>query len=112
MQTIVDQFNLSKWFGQEEARIKLVQAGYRGQAPYVTFLFFRMISPVVVFLVARPFYLFVVLNLDQPTIGQARHLHRRRLCRHAPAADVPEEQDPSAGNCRSSAPFPTRSTCC
>ena len=66
VQTIVDQFNLSKWFGQEEARIKLVQAGYRGNAPYVTFLFLRMISPVVC-LAASAFYLFVVLNLNQPT---------------------------------------------
>ena len=32
-----NSFNLNKWVGQEEAREKLVQAGYRGQAPYVTF---------------------------------------------------------------------------
>jgi tight adherence protein C len=65
MQTIVDQFNLSKWVGQEEARLKLVQAGYRGQAPYVTYLFFRMVTPVIM-LVACSFYIFVVLDLDQP----------------------------------------------
>src|SRR5580704_19702319 len=35
MKTVVDNFNLSKWVGQEEARAKLVQAGYRGQAPYI-----------------------------------------------------------------------------
>src|SRR3974390_636138 len=29
IQTVVDRFNLSKWFGQEEARLRLVQAGYR-----------------------------------------------------------------------------------
>ena len=45
MQTIVEQFNLNKWVGQEEARALLVQAGYRGQAPYVTFLFFRLVMP-------------------------------------------------------------------
>src|ERR1700681_51148 len=45
MQTIVEQFNLNKWVGQEEARALLVQAGYRGQAPYVTYLFFRMVMP-------------------------------------------------------------------
>src|SRR5215472_9669397 len=28
VQKIVDQFNLSKWVGQEEARLKLIQAGY------------------------------------------------------------------------------------
>jgi len=65
VQTIVDQFNLSKWVGQEEARLKLVQAGYRGQAPYVTYLFVRMVTPVVLFLFTL-FYLFVVLKLDHP----------------------------------------------
>jgi tight adherence protein C len=65
MQRVVEQFNLTKWLAQEEARDKLVQAGYRGQAPYVGFLFFRMITPVVLFLFTL-FYLFFVLNLDQP----------------------------------------------
>jgi tight adherence protein C len=65
MQTIVDQFNLKKWVGQEEARALLVQAGYRGQAPYVTYLFFRMIMPLVMLLVSL-FYVFVVLEIDQP----------------------------------------------
>src|ERR1700724_2386574 len=46
MQSIVDQFNLNKWVGQETARAMLVQAGYRGQAPYVTYLFFRMLMPI------------------------------------------------------------------
>src|SRR6478672_11543942 len=31
MQTIVEQFNLNKWLGQEAAIEKLVQAGFRGQ---------------------------------------------------------------------------------
>ncbi len=67
MKRVVDQFNLAKWVGQEEAREKLVQAGYRGQAPYVTFLFFRMVTPLVAFVVAL-FYLFVVLDINQPLI--------------------------------------------
>ena len=65
MQSIVDQFNLNKWVGQETARAMLVQAGYRGQAPYVTYLFFRMLMPAVL-LVFTVFYVFIVLNLDQP----------------------------------------------
>ena len=65
VQTIVDRFNLSKWLGQEEARLKLVQAGYRGQAPYVTFLFVRMVMPVAAFAFAA-FYVFVVLHMKQP----------------------------------------------
>jgi tight adherence protein C len=65
MQTIVDQFNLSKWVGQEEARLKLVQAGYRGQAPYVTYLFFRLVAPITM-VIATSVYIFGVLELDQP----------------------------------------------
>ncbi len=64
---IVDQFNLAKWVGQEEARAKLMQAGYRGQAPYVTFLFFRMVTPVVA-LVLTLVYMFVIIKVDQPAM--------------------------------------------
>ena len=65
MKRAVDNFNLSKWVGQEEAHALLMQAGYRGQAPYVTYLFFRMTMPVVM-LLGSVFYIFVVLNLDYP----------------------------------------------
>src|SRR5258707_7178841 len=67
MQSIVDQFNLNKWVGQETARAMLVQAGYRGQAPYVTYLFFRMLMPAVM-LVLSAFYVFIILHLDQPPL--------------------------------------------
>src|SRR5205085_9484860 len=66
MQTIVDRFNLRKWVGQEEARALLVQAGYRGQAPYITFLFFRLVMPTVM-LIGSLFYVFVFFKIDQPT---------------------------------------------
>jgi tight adherence protein C len=66
MQTIVERFNLKKWVGQEEARALLVQAGYRGHAPYVAYLFFRMVLPAAMLVIA-PFYVFVVLNMNQPT---------------------------------------------
>jgi tight adherence protein C len=65
MKRVVDQFNLAKWVGQETAREKLVQAGHRGQAPYVAYLFFRMVSPVVAFMVAV-FYIFFVMKTEQP----------------------------------------------
>jgi tight adherence protein C len=65
MKRVVDQFNLAKWVGQETAREKLIQAGHRGQAPYVAYLFFRMISPVIALMVAV-FYIFFVLKMDQP----------------------------------------------
>jgi tight adherence protein C len=66
IQTIVDRFNLTKWVGQEEARLKLVQAGYRGQAPYVTYLFFRMVTPVAAFVFAV-FYMFVLGSYQMAT---------------------------------------------
>jgi tight adherence protein C len=67
MQAVVNRFNLNKWLGQEEARDKLQQAGYRGQAPYVTFLFFRMVSPIATVSVAA-FYIFVMSQMDKPFI--------------------------------------------
>ena len=65
MKTIVEQFNLAKWVGQEQARAKLVQAGYRGQGPYVAYLFFRMVTPIAMLLFAVV-YLFVIAKFDQP----------------------------------------------
>ncbi|HEY4773871.1 MAG TPA: type II secretion system F family protein, partial [Xanthobacteraceae bacterium] len=65
MQTVVEQFNLSKWVGQEQARQKLVQAGYRGHGPYVAYLFFRMVTPLAL-LAFTLVYVFLVLNLEQP----------------------------------------------
>lgn len=61
----VDRFNLRKWVGQDEARIKLVQAGYRGEAPYITYLFFRMVTPSVMLLLSVV-YVFLILKLDYP----------------------------------------------
>ena len=65
MKKVVDDFNLNKWLGQEQARTLLMQAGFRGQAPYITYLFFRMAMPIVM-LLASLFYIFVVLKLDYP----------------------------------------------
>jgi tight adherence protein C len=70
MQTVVDRFNLSKWVGQEAAREKLLQAGYRGHGPYVAFLFFRMIVPLVM-LVGSLVYVFLILKWDQPASVKA-----------------------------------------
>jgi tight adherence protein C len=61
---VVEDFNLGKWLAQEAAREKLVMAGYRGQAPYVTFLFFRMVTPIVMF-IAAVLYVFVISHMQQ-----------------------------------------------
>lgn len=65
VQKVVEDFNLAKWVAQEEARDKLVMAGYRGQAPYMTFLFFRLVMPIV-FLIGSILYVFVIADLQQP----------------------------------------------
>ncbi len=67
MKTVVERFNLAKWLGQQEAREKLVQAGYRGQAAYITYLFFRMVAPIAI-LIFSLFYLFVIVDFEQPAL--------------------------------------------
>src|SRR5438270_12543891 len=46
---VVEDFNLTKWLAQESARDKLIMAGYRGHAPYITFLFAGLVAPFVRF---------------------------------------------------------------
>src|SRR4051812_44366486 len=65
MQKVVDQFNLNKWVGQEEARLKLQQAGYRGQAPYIPSLFVRLVPLFAAFL-PPVFYFFIFLDPHPP----------------------------------------------
>src|ERR1700735_4600939 len=62
---VVEDFNLGKWLAQEAARDKLVMAGYRGQAPYVTFLFFRLVTPIVLCF-AAVLYVFVISHMEKP----------------------------------------------
>jgi tight adherence protein C len=59
---VVEDFNLGKWLAQEAAREKLMQAGYRGQAPYITFLFFRLVTPILV-LIASVLYVFLISHM-------------------------------------------------
>lgn len=61
---VVEDFNLTKWLAQESAREKLVMAGYRGPAHYVTFLFARMVTPVVMF-IAAVLYVFVISHMEK-----------------------------------------------
>jgi len=61
---VVEDFNLTKWLAQEAARDKLIMAGYRGHAPYVTFLFARAVTPIVLFIGAA-LYVFVITQMDK-----------------------------------------------
>ena len=61
---VVSDFNLGKWLAQEAARDRLVMAGFRGEAPYITFLFFRLVTPVTM-CIAAIVYVFFVIQLEQ-----------------------------------------------
>lgn len=59
MKRVVDQFDLAKHLSTEDAQEKLSMAGYRGQSPMIVFLFFRLVTPLVLFAFAL-FYVFFV----------------------------------------------------
>jgi tight adherence protein C len=65
MKRIVDQLQLGKWLGTEEAKMQLAQAGYRGQGAEIGFLFFRLIMPIMLFF-ATLFYVFFIKDFGQP----------------------------------------------
>jgi tight adherence protein C len=65
MRNIVDRFKLGDWLGTETAKKKLTMAGYRGPQAEIGFLFFRLVTPIGLFLFAL-FYLFVLNAVAQP----------------------------------------------
>ncbi len=46
---LVDDFNLASWLGTDDAKVRLQMAGYRGQQAEYTFIFFRLVMPVMTF---------------------------------------------------------------
>jgi len=69
MQRAVEQLNLRKWLGEDTVRLKLIRAGYRGQSPYVVYLFFRMVLPITLFVLSA-LYLFVIAPPHYPAIAR------------------------------------------
>ncbi len=67
MQDIVDRFNLRSVFDSEEVRSKLKMAGLRGQAPLVTYMFFRVAMPIIIAVVAL-IYLFAIADYQYPAL--------------------------------------------
>ena len=67
LQQLVDQLDLRARFDTEEVRDQLKMAGLRGQAPLVTYVFFRAAVPLIVTLAAL-FYLFVMTKYPYPPI--------------------------------------------
>jgi len=69
MQEIVNRLNLRKAFDSEEVRDLLKMAGLRGQAPLVAYMFFRLVMPIIVTILAL-IYLFAIANLQHPPIAK------------------------------------------
>jgi tight adherence protein C len=67
MKATLDKFKLSKVLEGEDSREKLASAGYRGQAPLITFMFFRFVMPFIVF-AGTAFYLFLIARPEWSTL--------------------------------------------
>lgn len=66
---LVDRLNLRKMLEDEDLQLKMKMAGFRGQGPIYTFLFFRVAMPPIVFAITV-FYIFFVLKLSTPFFGK------------------------------------------
>ena len=64
---VVDRLNLASWLGTERAKNQLAMAGYRGAGAEYTFLFFRLVTPIALFLSAL-LYMFVIIQWDKPLL--------------------------------------------
>lgn len=69
MKEIVERFNLSKWLGTDKAKQQMTMAGYRGQQAEIAFLFFRLVTPISLFVVALVYLLFLS-DFDWPVAMQ------------------------------------------
>ncbi len=67
MKNIVDRFNLSSWLGTDQAKKQMIMAGFRGPQAEVGFLFFRLVTPIGLFVFAL-LYLFFLSNFGWPTM--------------------------------------------
>ncbi len=65
MKSVVERFNLSSWLGTEKAKTQLSRAGFRGGQGEVSFLFFRLVTPIAMFFLAA-LYIFVIIQWDKP----------------------------------------------
>lgn len=60
MKDVVERLQLAKHLGVDDARAKLVQAGYRGQQAEIALLFYKAIAPIIGLIIGA-FY-FIYLN--------------------------------------------------
>lgn len=64
---VVESLNLQKLFEDPAIKDKLTQAGFRGNGPVMTFYFFRLAAPILLFIGAA-LYLMFVNDFGLPTI--------------------------------------------
>jgi tight adherence protein C len=64
---VVDTFNLSNWLNTETAKQQLAMAGFRGANPEYAFLTFRLVAPIVFFILALV-YVFFIAKINQSPI--------------------------------------------
>ncbi len=69
MQQIVVHLNLRQAFESEAIKDTLKMAGLRGQRPLVAYMFFRLVAPIIVAILAL-IYLFGIGNLTYPPIAK------------------------------------------
>jgi tight adherence protein C len=67
MKKLVEDLDLNRWLGTEDARFKLTMAGYRGQQAEYAFLFFRFVAPIGMFFLTA-FYVFFIAKFEQTAI--------------------------------------------
>ncbi len=65
MKRVVEQFDLARHLSADDAKEKLVMAGYRGSSPMVVFLFFRLVTPIALSILML-IYMFVLGGYEQP----------------------------------------------
>lgn len=69
MKQTVDQLKMENILQSPNTKEKLAQAGFRGQGPLVTFMFFRFVMPFLVFFAAL-IYLFFISKYNLPPFAK------------------------------------------
>lgn len=69
MKRTVDQLSFAKLLESANTKEKLQAAGFRGQGPLITFMFFRFVMPIIVFLAALA-YLFFFSKYEAPGLAK------------------------------------------
>jgi tight adherence protein C len=67
MKQVVERLDLAKHLSTDDAKEKLVMAGFRGTAPMTVFLFFRFVTPIALCLLTL-IYVFFIGSFDQPLV--------------------------------------------